>query len=89
MFGSIVNSYNCRTEDVHSFKNIGQNLGFFKIDFLIMVIITGLIFISLVPGLEVVSEAFGFYHVPFKSYMLAIIAGLTVYPIGLTLKLKK
>ena len=89
MFGSIVNSYNCRTEDVHSFKNIDQNLGFFKIDFLIMFIITGLIFISLVPGLEVVSEAFGFYYIPFKSYLLAIIAGLTVYPIGLMLKLKK
>lgn len=89
MFGSIVNSYNCRTDDTHSFKNIRQNKSFLKIDLLIMLIITVLVNSSLIPAFASVSSAFGFDHIPISSYLIALIAGLTVYPVGLLLKLKK
>lgn len=89
MFGSIVNSYNCRTDDIHSFKNISQNKSFLKIDILIMVIISILIYASCIPMLEPVSNAFGFDKIPLTSYLIALSAGITVYPIGLLLKIKK
>ena len=89
MFGSIVNSYNCRTDDIHSFKNISQNKSFLKIDLLIMIIISVLIYASCISVLEPVSNAFGFDKIPLISYLIALVAGITVYPIGLILKLKK